>query len=741
MAESQVPHVPSEYKFHINPEEYDRRVTLSDDELKLVRRWKEEHLIITRRQAPRLRTPLTDVLYRSNLDRANSHRALKYLLLEVARQEAPYWGWSEDLWIEIINNSPVLKKTGIVPQIIAVAYLLCGFRSLYKIQRNVATAVVARLVFGAEIVDTECERLFSALTRVGFVCQTVRPMVPSIFAAVALQGENPKLESFNREILEYTRECYAGNHVANRIGILSNGLAAMGLTSKVIHFRAYPPRHGTETDNINPEWMTWCRRWLETTTLREGSRRAVYNTLTRIGIWLSREHPEVTGPEQWTVSVCADYLAAVDKLHVGGWGGSTFDYRLIPTAGQPLQAPTKVAYYQVMRRFLSDIQSWEWARLRCNPRYHLATPRNIAKYLGVNPRTIDDAAWLKLTWASLNIEPDDLSPDCFYPFALLQAIAVVWTHAGLRSNEIARLRVGCTREQSEDVIDQSGNVVPAGQVCWLDVPEGKTSVAYTKPVSHAVHKYIAAWMKKRASPRKHLDRRTGEHVHFLFQLRNRPIAKEVLNQTVIPLLCKKAGIPLEDSKGRITSHRGRASAVSMLANVPQGMTIFDLAKWCGHTSVQSTMSYVRSKPTQLASAFAKADQAARMIEIVIDHEVIAAGATKDGAPWKYYDLGDSYCSNAFWSTCPHRMACARCYFNIPKPSAKGVVLTAQQAANRLLEEVWLSPEERDAVSGDVEALEGMLNKLRDKPTPDGRTPGEISATSGALASSPVSKSK
>lgn len=110
MAESQLPHVPSEYKFHINPEEYDRRVTLSEDELKLVRRWKEEHLIITRRQAPRLRKPLTDILYRSNLDRANSHRALKYLLLEVARQEVPYWGWSEDLWVEIINNSPVLKK-------------------------------------------------------------------------------------------------------------------------------------------------------------------------------------------------------------------------------------------------------------------------------------------------------------------------------------------------------------------------------------------------------------------------------------------------------------------------------------------------------------------------------------------------------------------------------------------------------------------------------------------------------
>lgn len=44
---------------------------------------------------------------------------------------------------------------------------------------------------------------------------------------------------------------------------------------------------------------------------------------------------------------------------------------------------------------------------------------------------------------------------------------MVWTHAGLRSNEIARLRVGCTREQSEDVVDQSGNVVPAGRSAGL----------------------------------------------------------------------------------------------------------------------------------------------------------------------------------------------------------------------------------------------------------------------------------
>ena len=100
-----------------------------------------------------------------------------------------------------------------------------------------------------------------------------------------------------------------------------------------------------------------------------------------------------------------------------------------------------------------------------------------------------------------------------------------------------------------------------------------------------------------------------------------------------------------------------------------------------------------------------------MGEVVIDQEAIASGAAaREGVPWKYYDLGHSWCSNAFWSTCPHRMACAGCSFNVPKESAKGLVIAARASAGRLLEEVWLSPEERAAVEGDVAAMEGMLAK-------------------------------
>lgn len=711
------------YASRIDLSRYDRTPTLTNDELQIAQRWAEA-VVITSRQSPRLYVPLADVLLHDGLDRTNRLRSVKLVLTEVGRSGQAYWGWGEQQWLELIDRKPVRPTASMMPQLTALAYCLGGFKRFYDLSRNIALAATARLVFGSEVFNPEAERLMAALVRVGFKCATMRSFMPSIVAAVALEGGDPRLESFDKAVLERTRALYKGR-IGDKIIMLANGLAALGITNEQIRFRLYESRRGLEAGDVHPEWMRWCRRWLETTTLNEATRRATYNMLIRVGIWLGRAHPEVTGPEQWTVDLCADYLAAVDKLTVGGWAGSAFDYRHVPTAGQPLKPASKVAMHQAMRRFLADAHSWGWARPRCNPRYHLATPRSVLRLVKVNPRTIDDAVWLKLTWASLNLQEADLVQDGRYPLEMLKAMAVIWTHAGLRSNEIVRLRLDCVRPQGDDVTDQTGVVVPAGKVCWLDVPAGKTSAAYTKPVNAAVLTHIKAWTRVRPEQRRLLDRRTGERVSYLFQLRNTNVDRLVVNCTLIPTLCAKAGVGSVDSMGRITSHRGRASAVTMLANVPQGMTVFELAKWCGHRNPQSVMSYLRSKPTQLASAFAKADQAAHMIEVVIDQEAVSSGAVRDGAPWKYYDLGHSYCSNAFWSTCPHRMACAGCFFNIPKQSAKGLVLAAQQSAVRLLEEVWLSPDERAAVEGDVAALGGMLAKLQDVPALDGRTPREI----------------
>jgi hypothetical protein len=99
-------------------------------------------------------------------------------------------------------------------------------------------------------------------------------------------------------------------------------------------------------------------------------------------------------------------------------------------------------------------------------------------------------------------------------------MAVVWTHAGLRSNEIVRLRLGCARPQSDDIVDETGAVTKAGKLYYLDIPAGKTSASYTKPVNSAVGAHIEAWAQVRPPQRVILDRRTGERVNYLFQIRD-----------------------------------------------------------------------------------------------------------------------------------------------------------------------------------------------------------------------------
>lgn len=590
-----------------------------------------ERQFITRSQLPRLYAPLADALLHDGVDRNNRLRSVKYVLVEVGRLGEAYWGWSEQRWLDLIDRRPVPSQASMMSHLATLAYLLCGVKRFYDLKRNTYLAATARLVFGSEVFNRECDRLMTALERVGFKCVTLRSFMPSVIAAVALEGGDPRLERFDNTILERTRSLYTGR-IGKKVIMLANGLAALGLIRQPIRFRLYASRRGAEPDDINAEWMDWCRRWLQTFTLRERSRQATYNCLLRIGVWLVRTHPEVTGPEPWTVDICADFVAAVDRLVVGEWACSSFDYRMAPTIGKPLCPPSKIFVLQVMRRFLSDVQSWEWVRLRCNPRYHLATPRTILQHVKVNPRTIDDAVWLKLIWASLNLEPEDLVENGRYPFELLKAIAVVWTHAGLRSNEIIRLRLGCARPQGDDIVSETADVTPAGNLCYLDVPAGKTLAAHTKPVNVVVRARIEDWARIRPEQHRLLDRRTGELASFLFQIRNRTVDKRVVNNTLIPTLCAKAGVRREDSMDRITSHRGRASAVTALASVPKGMTLMELAEWCGHRSPELTMHYIRIKPTRLASAFAKADQMAHMVAVLIDHDAVISGAVRDGAP-------------------------------------------------------------------------------------------------------------
>ncbi|EFE98336.1 hypothetical protein [Serratia odorifera] len=189
----------------------------------------------------------------------------------------------------------------------------------------------------------------------------------------------------------------------------------------------------------------------------------------------------------------------------------------------------------------------------------------------------------------------------------------------------------------------------------------------------------------------------------------------MLNNTVIPVLCARAGVSVKDSRGRITSHRGRASAVTALASVPQGMTLHELMEWSGHSCPRSTLYYIRIRPTRLAASFVKADKISHMIEVLIDHD---SQAMTETGPALYYDLGELYCTNPFWSSCPHRMACIGCDFSLPKASARGLALESKASVRRYLEEVPLTPDEQAIAEGDLDKLDRFIRKKAAQPPPE-----------------------
>ncbi len=622
------------YELRIDLDRYDRSLDLTPVEGQVLADWNSRRgyhpLKIS---LARLYQPLADVFSPVQRNRHGIKRTFTFVLEEVRRTGVPYWAWTDQHWLDLLNGPDASASSSRMarPYLLAAAYLLTGFSLAHDIEQNPFLAVAARIIFGLDQFEGEYLRLEGTLVRLGYGRTTLHNCLSVVLAALVLERRDPRLEAFDAAL--------HGDLIARHIGKVSHGLAALGVLATPLRMRNYVGWREKSVEGIEQEWAAWCRRWRETSTLRPKTRETNYSFILRAGLWLAKAYPGVTSPAQWTVEVCADFLAAVDRLTVGEWVLSSSSHVRQRNAGKPMDANSKRVVYHAVRRFLGDVQLWGWAKLRCNPRYHLATPTSVLRLAGVNPRTIDDAVWLKLVWASLNLEEGDRLSEIHYPIELLRAVAVVWTHAGLRGNEILRLRQGCARAQDDAVVDEAGGVTPAGTLCYLDVPAGKTFRAHTKPVALAVKERIDAWAGVRPQQGTVEDDVTGERVQMLFQVRGRPPGKTILNRTIIPMLCAKAGLPLQDTMGAITSHRGRASAVTALASVPQGMTLPELMAWCGHRNPKSTMHYIRVRPTQLASAFAKADQMAHMVRVLIDQEAVLSGAARDGAPWKFYDLG------------------------------------------------------------------------------------------------------
>lgn len=130
-------------------------------------------------------------------------------------------------------------------------------------------------------------------------------------------------------------------------------------------------------------------------------------------------------------------------------------------------------------------------------------------------------------------------------------------------------------------------------------------------------------------------------------------------------------MPPHDRKGAFTVHRARSTIATQLvadqlANAKEPMSPWELKEWLGHSSIRLTEWYVNQRPLTLAKKYAAADSWRRnlaRVKVILDPEAIESGAAAQGAVYRAHDLGHGYCTDRFFSRCPHRMTCARCGYS------------------------------------------------------------------------------
>jgi integrase len=733
---------------------WDRRIAISEKEAAALlalgrqRLRRNKAVGIPRRTAPhwlalaRLTEPLDATLAGLHHGdhvrfRRAGRQAAAIVLQHCADTGRSWWGWTPWEWARLCGGSareftaaqPLPTDPTVRPFVVALAYLLGGFSDFHGLG-TFNRLHLACLIFGEPAVDEAMCCAEEVLDRWGYhISKGTRSRMRGVFSQALLLNRSPRLDDLDTAAFAALRAHPATDgHQGSMLYALQRTVAELGHCDPPVRTGYLQP---AGIEGADPVWAAWIERWHATSTLTPKVRATIRNIMAKAGRWLAVEHPEITEPGQWTRATCAAWVAAVDRMSVGDW--TQRRDALGGRGGQPVSPRTKAHNLMATRVFFRDCQEWEWIPRRFDPNRALGLPRSVAALIGTNPRVIADEVWAKLLWAGLNLAPTDLpgnSADTFYPMELIRAVTLTWLFSGLRSDEISRLRVGCIRWQHDGlpIPGDSHDILAEDAVCLLDVPVNKTGIAFTKPVDPIVGQAIEAWQALRPSQPKRLDRKTSEHVDMLFSVRAQPVAKYYINQTIIPALCGKAGVPTCDIRGNITSHRARSTIASQLYNAKEPMTLFELQAWLGHRTPHSTQHYAKITPHTLSKAYSEAGYFARnvrTIEVLIDRDAVTSGAAAAGEPWLHYDLGHGWCTYSFFEQCPHRMACARCDFYTPKDSTKAQLLEASDNLQRMLASIPLTDEERAAVDDGHTAVTALLDRLADIPTPAGPTPREL----------------
>src|SRR5690348_12864342 len=147
---------------------------------------------------PRLMRPIEDIATHIELHNKYWPHLKALMVRDVAARGRSFWGWTESEWIESIKKGGHEK-----PSVAAVAYILCGFDSLYELGRyNHLFYGLAIRVFGRARVRQLFAEVEAMLKEWGYRDRTAKIYVPRAMCAVLITNRSPRLEDLTVEVLE-----------------------------------------------------------------------------------------------------------------------------------------------------------------------------------------------------------------------------------------------------------------------------------------------------------------------------------------------------------------------------------------------------------------------------------------------------------------------------------------------------------------------------------------------------------
>jgi hypothetical protein len=421
-------HTPIESSWHpFDKTEYRLETSLTSSEQAPLAGSHSRSRMLRIRPAPDLIRPLTEIAAGSGCGSKITVLVIARLLREMHADCTPCWCWSQERWLTLCREVRYGRSL-----MAAFAWHLADFHDSFSLPDIGKPALYASAIFGQAFYHQELQRLTDTLTSLGYAPASQKNHVSGILATLMIVNRDPRLEAFTPELLWQVQSSMEAG-TSRYVGRVSHALAALGIFSAPMRMRNYTKWYQKPVEGIDPVWVHWCRRWRETSVLRPRTRESQYSFILLCGLWLAGEHPHVREPADWTMEICASFIAAagrmnVDELQLGTERGTRKSVR----SGEPMMPHSRAHFIYSLRRFMIDYENWGWGRLRFSPARHLSTPDTVLFRRGVNPKVIDDPVWLKLIWASLNLRQEDLLTEIHYPLAMLQAMAVIWTHAGVR---------------------------------------------------------------------------------------------------------------------------------------------------------------------------------------------------------------------------------------------------------------------------------------------------------------------